>query len=268
MSDAPPSPHADRAEKPVKFRPYPKVVFLWPIAATALLITLGAWVWPGGFLVEQVDVGLLEPASSLHAPVSDYNIRTGHILKSAWGNIFFIMFAINMLVLAYDFDVAKGVALALGIAALVLLVLWLNSEMGIIKPLKEFLLRVKITTNIQFMWAVSIIGLCMTFLIWIHARFNWWELTHNELIHKKRFLGDTKRYPAINLRMAKEIPDVLELFTFFGCGKLIFNAPGENQAIVLEHVPFVNRREREIKEKLGSLSIRHEYPDYAPDSGI
>ena len=64
---------------------------------------------------------------------------------------------------------------------------------------------------------------------------------------------------------SEEIPDVMEYFFFFGCGRLVFQIPGENRAFVLEHVPMVNKRERMIKEKLGSLSIRTESPDYYED---
>jgi len=259
---------ASSIEKPVVFREYPKVVFLWPIAAAALFITLGSFVYQSGFVIEQVDAAVASTESG-EAQISGYNAMAGKVIRPGWGNFFFILFFLNVLILAYDFDVTKGVAVFLGGVAVVLGLLYLNSQFQMWGWLSDQISKVNITFNLHFMWATALMGLMTASVIFIHAKFNWWELTHNELIFRKRFLGDTKRYPALNCRMMKEIPDVMEYFFFFGCGRLVFQIPGENRAHVLEHVPFVDRRELQIKEKLGSMSIRHESPDYSPgDPGI
>lgn len=266
-----------RVEKPVKFRPYPKVVFLWPIGAAALLISIGSLIYPSGFTVKAPKAEVITEAMiENHAELAEVKSQlgsfdkrtTGRYVNHYWGNFFFLLFFLNVLVLAYDFDVTKGVAAFLGILALVLLILYLNQTMKIWEPLSNALAQIRISFNLHYMYAMTLMGLVTALAILAHAQFNWWELTHNELIHRKRFLGDIKRYPAQHCRLMKEIPDVMEYFFFFGCGRLVFQIPGEQRAFVLEHVPLVNRRERQIKEKLGSLSIRHESPDYTPEPGI
>ena len=78
--------HTPTKEKPVIFRGYPKVVFLWPIAAAALLICLGALLTPnstGWFVVAPIEVSA-EADDATKAAVSDFAKNTGTIINHIW----------------------------------------------------------------------------------------------------------------------------------------------------------------------------------------
>ena len=63
-----------------------------------------------------------------------------------------------------------------------------------------------------------------------------------------------KRYPAPNLRIDKEINDVFEHW-MLGAGRLVLRPATEDRAIVLDNVLFVNRKEEQLTQKLGSLKV-------------
>ena len=52
-------------------------------------------------------------------------------------------------------------------------------------------------------------------------------------------MSDLERFPTMNLKFDKEIPDVLE-FVFLGAGRLVLHVTEERKAIVLDNVLFIN----------------------------
>ena len=73
----------------------------------------------------------------------------------------------------------------------------------------------------------------------ISGHFDYWEITHNEILHHKGFLGDLERFPAPNMRLTNEIPDLFEYSLFFllgGAGKSVIYPHVSSRAGVLEKV--------------------------------
>ena len=86
-------------------------------------------------------------------------------------------------------------------------------------------------------------------------RFDYWVVTNNELLHHHGPFGDLERFPAPQLKIDKEIPDIFE-YLLFGSGRLIFYPTSERRALILENVMAVNRVEQEIKHLLAALEVR------------
>jgi hypothetical protein len=68
-------------------------------------------------------------------------------------------------------------------------------------------------------------------------------------------LSDLERYPTMNLKFDKEIPDVLEFF-FLGAGRLVLHVTEERKAIVLDNVLFINSKEVALKRLMSRLEVR------------
>jgi hypothetical protein len=65
--------------------------------------------------------------------------------------------------------------------------------------------------------------------------------------------------------MEKEITDVFE-FMLLRSGRLLLHPSTERRAIVLDNVPNINKREREIQGLLGVLDVHvHSGPEIHPE---
>jgi hypothetical protein len=56
----------------------------------------------------------------------------------------------------------------------------------------------------------------------------------NEILHHHGPLSDLERYPTMNLKFDKEIPDVLE-WILLGAGRLVLHVPNVSKALVLDN---------------------------------
>jgi hypothetical protein len=93
------------------------------------------------------------------------------------------------------------------------------------------------------------------FLVALFIRFDYWEVRNNELLHHTGFLSDLKRYSAPHIKVEKEINDVFE-YMLLGSGRLILTTPDETRSIILDTVPFIDRKEAALTRLLGSLQVR------------
>ena len=91
-------------------------------------------------------------------------------------------------------------------------------------------------------------------IVWIMARFDYWEVRPNELLHHHGFLSDLERFSAPNLRISKEINDVFE-YMLLRSGRLILHPTNEPRAFVLDNVLNINRKEAQITKMLGALQV-------------
>jgi hypothetical protein len=108
--------------------------------------------------------------------------------------------------------------------------------------------------NQNFYFVMFTVFTIVFLMVFLMTRFNYWEIRHNEILHHHGFMGDVERYPAPNLRMSKEINDVVE-YILLRSGRLILQPSSERQAIVLECVININRVEEKVKTLLGSLQV-------------
>ena len=94
-------------------------------------------------------------------------------------------------------------------------------------------------------------------VVWLVTRFDYWEFTPNEFIHHHGPFADMQRYPTINLRVDKEIPDICE-YLLMRAGRLVLHPVGEDRVIILEIVLNVTRVERQIKGMMSAMDVRLE----------
>ncbi|MCO5169202.1 MAG: hypothetical protein M9894_22900 [Planctomycetes bacterium] len=235
MTDQPSSTTPARAEtRSVVIRSRPKVVFLYPTFLAALLA--GIWTW-------------IELASG--TPLAEVSLTPGRI--------FWWVFAINLAAMAFDFTRGEFVALVLFFGVIALGIVLLDERWRFVGPLREVLAHVELRAH-PHLYLLMALALGVIFLlVVVNGRFDYWEITHNELLHHHGILGDVERFPAPSLRMTKEIPDLFE-YCLLGAGRLVLQPQGAARAIVLENVILVNRLEARIQRMLAQLAVTIEAP--------
>ncbi|MCC9601632.1 hypothetical protein LOC67_13825 [Stieleria sp. JC731] len=170
--------------------------------------------------------------------------------------LFLAVLMANMFVIVFDFPRATSLTLMFVVTS-VAMGLWLLflSRPGLLPALEGWAKSIRPVANTTFF-------LCMTFgmglmyiAVFVSTRFNYWELSNNELLHHHGMLSDLKRYPAPNLRVDKEINDVFE-YALLGAGRLILHPATEKRAIVLDNILFVGTKEEEMTKMLGSIKVK------------
>lgn len=229
-----PGKPAEREHKSVIIRSYPKIVFLYPTFLAVLLA--GFWT------MAQMSAGTPLDAISLTP-----------------GRIFWWVFAINLCAMAFDFTRGEFVALVLFFGVITLGIVILDSKWHLVDPVRQALGHIELRAH-PHLYLLMGLALGLTFLlVFVGGRFDYWEITHNELLHHRGLLGDVERFPAQNLRKTKEITDLFE-FCLLGAGRLVLHPHGAQRSVVLENVLFVNRREQEIQRMLAQLAVTLESP--------
>jgi hypothetical protein len=206
----------------VIIRTYPKTIFLYPIALVAFLCGMATLV------------GLAEPRTL--------------------GFIFTTIAFFNLIVISFEFRKSTPVVLVLLLLVLVLGGVLLNERFGVIALIGVLYGKLDLSANAQFYFGVAGGYGLVLLLVMIAARFDYWEVRGNEILHHTGLLGDCERYPAPQMQIRKEIVDVFE-FMLLLSGRLIIFPSGRERAIVLENVPSINSIERRMTELLDSLRV-------------
>jgi hypothetical protein len=224
----------DGGPKPVKIWSWPKIVFLYPTLIVAVVAALGSAVWAGG--------------------------------ATTWGLLFFVVFFVNLLVMAFDFPRTTSLNLLLLVVAVVLAAILVNQRFVFLPALRTLTDGIAPRANTQF-YALFAGSLALVYLVVlvIDYRFNYWLVRPNEIIHRRGLLGNVSRYPAPGLELQKDITDVFEFF-LFGSGRLVIQ-PTKGPAIVLENVFRVNDKERRIQELLDALNVEISRPEPVGTTG-
>lgn len=228
----------------VTIRARPKVVFLWPLLLAALL----AGIWT------QVSL-------SSGVAWADLSLTPGRIF--CW------VFVFNLLALSFDFSRGEFLALFLffTVTILTLLLLDQNLDIGLIKGMQGGLSKIQVKAHPHFYLVTAAVLIVTLIGVWIQGFFDYWEISHNEILHHKGLLGDLKRYPAPNLRLHKEIPDLFEhclFLPFGGAGRIVLHPQGSERAVVLDNVIGVNRIESKIQHMLSSLQVKVDMSGHHP----
>ena len=260
--------HSDISQQRILLVSYPKVVFMYPTFIAALFCGM-YMAFSGAIDVnppEVVAAAALEDGEAVDEAAADTETEDAADAEATVENpagyahvvarIFMLIFAINMVVISFDFPRTTSLTLFfLGVA--VIAILWslvrLNAETlpfigWMIEGIKPFA-----NATFYFFTAALLLGLFIG--VAVAARFDYWEVRPNELLHHHGFLSDLKRYSAPNLRIDKEINDIFE-YLLLRSGRLILHPSNERRAIVLENVFFINRKETEITRMLGAVQVQ------------
>ena len=209
---------------------YPKIVFLYP----TVVVSLAAAIY----------------LSFVRQPLDATN--TAAIVLSV---VFLGVWAMNLVVLAFDFPRASSLSLLFLFIMVVMGCVLLSVLRPEVLPYVAGQLRTfHPLANASFHWTFSIsLGLAMFGAI-IVARFDCWEARANELLHHQGLWGDLDRFPAPGARVDKEISDVFE-YLLLQSGRLILHITSERSAVVLNNVPFIKRKEKILTRLLGTLQV-------------
>ncbi len=224
-----PSEKTPETERGVILIPYPNIVFLWPAWVVSLIACIVLSLW-------KVD------------PDSVAAVRI------TW--FFVIVLSINLVVLAFDFPRATSFMLFFILLAIFLGgMLAMRSFPNFLPAVSAYLNSLHPSVNSTFFFLFATV---MTFIyigVAITARFDYWEVRPNELLHHHGVLSDLERFSSPHLRVSKEINDLFE-YVLCGSGRLILKPDTEMREVVLDNVFFINTKEKNITKLLGALQVQ------------
>ena len=204
----------------IVFRSWPKLFFAWPLALVAVI------------------AGLIQLAFPAQGPII--------------GKIFLLVLAFDFLILSFEVSRVASLLIVLAGMTLILAIILINQKLTLLPFLSEWMAKVNMSASSSFYFGfASVIGF-IVFCMFIMTRFDYWILTHQELVHKRGFLGDSERYSTFGLRFQKEIVDVFE-YVLAGSGRVIISTQMLQRPLVLENVLGVNRLERKVQKIFGNL---------------
>ncbi len=233
------SPAAPQEPPSIIIRPWPKVVFLYPIFLCATAVWLISAL--GG-----------DPPA-------------GEMTKFKWmGNAFLLVTFLNFLVFAFDFSRIKSITIFFGIVAAVFALSWADQNWQVLGMLRGWTDTIDSQMNTWFYGIFSVMMGGILLLVLVNTRFNYYEVNHREILHHHGYLGDVTRMPTTGLRLNKEIYDLME-FLLLRSGRLIFYPSTSREAIVIDNVLNVNHVEDRIKDLLSVVAVRMAGPGPDPE---
>jgi hypothetical protein len=173
------------------------------------------------------------------------------------GILFLSILAFNLVVMGLDFPRFELVGLILAILFAIFFVLWLGAffDLDLMRPINTLLGSIYTFANAGFYLAYALMVFGVMFVVYITRWLDYWEVLPNEILHHHGPLSDLERFPTLNLKFDKEIPDVLE-FIMLGSGRLVLRVPNVERAIILENVLFINSKEEALKRLMSRLDVR------------
>jgi hypothetical protein len=243
---------------------WPKVIFLYPTALVALLCAAGMWM---------INDRTHDPTKPLKTAVAQKYLIDGDTLSDQPGTtdkverfkeeqnllamLFLAMFAFNLLVMALDFPRFSLVAVILAILFGLFFILWLGSyfHLDLLKPIHFVFSGIYAAATSGFYIMVFVTLMLVFAVIYVTRWLDYWEILPNEILHHHGPLSDLERYPTMNLKFDKEIPDVLE-WALLGAGRLVLHVPNVSKALVLDNVLFISAKEKALKSVMSRLEVR------------
>jgi hypothetical protein len=210
----------DKPTKPITqiyLRSYPKVIFFWPLAIVSLVLWL---------------LQLLDPNDPF----------------ALLGNIWLIVFFVNLFIVAFDFSSTKFFVLILVIIIVAILLFflvpgWIDFSGPEFNPGLTDKFYLVVTLMMAFVLGLVLLG----------SRFDYWKIERNEIYHKTGIFSSAERIPTKSLRILKEIPDVFEFF-ILRAGSITL-MPGHGDVIPLTTVLNINKKQKQIDYLLSHVSI-------------
>ncbi len=221
----------------VKIRSYPKAVFLYPTFIAAVVSAVLCLI--------------------LRTPQN-------HWAPKLPGDIFFTVFAINILITAWDFSRTGFITVVLLGAVGILLAVVVEMKVDFLGPLHHFLSNLQLGCPLHVYLALAALFGFLLALSVISSRLDYWEVHGSEILHVTGVVGNVERFPAPNLRFRKELPDVFE-YALLRSGTLVLE-PVSGEKHRLTHVLLINGVERKVEALLSTIDVTLEKPTARPDA--
>jgi len=282
---ASPLPGAQRG-KGVRIFTYPKIIFIFPSLIMSLICWLGMWMTPDvaqfnyqrsqgtnpKAKVQSTTVTTTTVTPAKAGPTTGAVAQGGGTLdrsvpslspdptafkrkENIFGLLFLAVFFLNLMILAIDFPRFAIFGIVLGGTTLTFFLLWLGFYVNILSPIFNLLQGVYVVANAEFYFLISLVFIAIYGIVFLTRWLDYWEIMPNEILHHHGPLSDLERYPTLNLKFDKEIPDVFE-HLMFGAGRLVLHVSDERKAIVLDTVLHVSAKEEALKKLMSRLEVR------------
>ncbi len=252
------APHASpRGPKPIRIFTYPKIVFIAPTLVMAI-ICWGGMHWIGNDTVRPSRRSTAVAEKQAEAVKDVKALPNAPDFKSPQNVLalsFLIVFAFNVLIMSFDFPRFTVVAGILILTTILFFLLWLSFLTDWLHPLVRLLDSLYLAANSGFYGVLAAILFLMYVIIFTTRWLDYWEFLPNEILHHHGPWSDLERFPTMNLKFDKEIPDIFEYF-LFGSGRLIFHVPSQAKSIVLDNVMHINRKEQALKQIMSRMEVR------------
>jgi len=257
----------------MKIFTYPKIIFIWPTFITAIICAIGMTVIGDKTSdprlearSEQVKKMETKDKTTTTIITKDANGRTTEVssdrpvrrfssAQNVFGLLFIVVFFFNLLIMAIDFPRFTIIALILLAAALTFFLLWLNVWFNVIQSLVGPLERIFAVANSAFYTMIAVAIFLNFAVIYVSRYLDYWEILPNEILHNHGPFSDLERFPTMNLKFDKEIPDILE-YALLRSGRLVLHVQNERKAIVLDNVLWIDSKENELKKLMSRMEVR------------
>jgi len=180
---------------------------------------------------------------------------TGSGYMSVMGIIFLITFSLNLILIAFDFNRARTVIIVLLLIVIAAALLLVNAYTGFLSGGSGGTgLAVSIYFSSQVYFAFAVLFFFILLFTFLGSLFNYYVIEGNELLHHKGIGGGVERFPANNMSVVKEFPDLVELL-IFRSGTLVLTPPRSERSMVLKNVIGINKKVRQMNEILSRLKV-------------
>ncbi len=172
------------------------------------------------------------------------------------GIIFLVIFSLNLILIAFDFSRARTIIIIVLIIAIIAILLLVNAYTGFLSGgdpgAEQRPMRIYFSTQV-YLGLAALLLFIISFTL-LGSLFNYYVVEGNELLHYRGIGGGVERYPATNMSIVKEYPDIIE-FLFFRSGTLILTPPRATRSIIMKNVIGIDKKERTMNEILARLKV-------------
>jgi len=177
---------------------------------------------------------------------------SGHM--NVMGIVFLIVFSLNLILVAFDFNRARTIIIVLLLVVVAATLLLVNAYTGFLTggSGSSFDMRIYFSTQVYF--AIAALLFFILGFTFLGSLFNYYIIEGNELLHHKGIGGGVERYPANNMSVVKEYPDLIELL-IFRSGTLVLTPPRSERSIILKNVIGINKKVKNMNEILSRLKV-------------
>ncbi len=257
----PSSPSVKHRDHGIRIFTYPKVIFIFPTLIAALICGIGMTLIHNRTedpikAAAAAKAGAEAQGAEQPAPAMAKHERFA-TPQNLFGVLFLGVFAFNLVIMALDFPRFTVVAIVLLVLFAMFFLLWIGAyfDYDLMRWVRGLFGSIYAVANAGFYFMIAAILTAIFAVIYVTRWLDYWEILPNEILHHHGPLSDLERYPTLNLKFDKEIPDVFE-FLFLGAGRLVLHVTDERKAIVLDNVLFINAKEEGLKKLMSRLEVR------------
>ncbi|NHJ03811.1 MAG: hypothetical protein EAX90_03240 [Candidatus Heimdallarchaeota archaeon] len=187
-------------------------------------------------------------------PLDDRTQGSGYM--NIIGIVFFIIFILNIILIAFDFNRARTIIIIVLIIAIIAILLLVNAYTGFLSGAGDGggLPTMRIYFSSQVYFGLATLMFFIILFTWFGSLFNYYAVEGNELLHHKGIGGGVERYPAADMSVIKEYPDIIE-YLIFRSGTLVLTPPRTDRAIILKNVIGINKKVDQMNEILSRLKV-------------